>query len=79
MRKTVKVEIMVDVEVNESKFTPEFMGSFNSQFFSLGNLNDHICYIAELKALGRLEFNETYDLQEMGIKAKIELVESEIL
>lgn len=79
MKKTVVVEIVVNVEVNEDKFTPEFMDSFNEQFFLLDDLNSHICYIAQLKALGMLEFSETYDLQEMGIKAKIELVESEIL
>ena len=64
----------VSVEVDESKFTPEFLAEFRENFQELETLDDHYEYLAELYATGRIkgypsEEVEGYGkLADMGIK-----------
>lgn len=63
----------IAVEVDESKFTPEFLAEFRENFQELETLDDHYEYLAELYATGRIqgyahEFVEGYGrLGDMGI------------
>ena len=67
------VNQIVSVEVDESKFTPEFLTQFREHFFDLGTVEDHRQYLAELYATGKIggryhEFVEGYGrLGDMGI------------
>lgn len=73
MKKTVIVEFWVDVDVDESKFTPEFMDEFSKTFFEADNIDNHIEHIAWLECRQMLEgFVEGYgEIKEFGISASI--------
>ncbi|EIM25696.1 hypothetical protein [Microvirga lotononidis] len=74
MKKTVEVTMIVEVEVDESKFTPEFMREFRESFYDFHEVEDHIMHIAQLEARGLLSprFTEGYGpLADMGIKADV--------
>jgi hypothetical protein len=74
MKRTVKVTTHIDVEIDESKFTPEFMEAFREGFFPFHTLEDHVEHLARNRALGVLgwrsdSFAEGYGpLDDMGIK-----------
>lgn len=67
----------VGVEVDESKFTPEFIEDFSKHFFDIEDVEGHRAYLAELFATGRIsgmsnEFVEGYGvLKDMGIRLKM--------
>ena len=66
----------ISVEVDESKFTPEFLKAFREQIYELETLDDHLEFLAEKYATGRIqgypsEFVEGYGkLGDMGIKLR---------
>lgn len=80
MKRTVEVTFSIEVEVDESKFTPEFIDAFKKHFHDLDSIEEHIEYIAELHAKNRLDsFTEGYgELSSMGIKAQINDVFAEV-
>jgi len=85
MKKTVDVTFSVEVEVDENKFTDEFMNEFREVFYDFDDINDHIKYFAQLTARGIIlegdinQFIEGYgDTKEFGIKTKIIHQEEEI-
>lgn len=83
MKKLVQVTQIVEVEIDEAKFTPDFMSSFNETIFD-ADLNDHFEHIAQLHARGIYDefstFIEGYGPpKEMGIKARVKDHEIEIL
>lgn len=69
----------VEVTVDESKFTPEFMAEFRDNMFHCETVADHAEHIAQLQARGvieldinRDEFIEGYGpASDMGIAAKV--------
>lgn len=76
MKKQVGVIKTVEVEVDESKFTDEFMEEFRKYFYDFDDIDDHIEYIANLAVNGAFDsfkpFIEGYgEPHEMGIKANI--------
>lgn len=73
MKKTFEVVFVVDVEVDEEKFTDEFIRSFKSSFYDFSSLSDHMEHIAKLEARGMLmPFTEGYGaINDMGISANI--------
>lgn len=74
MKRLVEVTFYVDVEMDETKFTPEFMEEFRKYFFPFDCLDDHACHIAQLAAREVLDekFTEGYGpLKDMGIKANV--------
>lgn len=74
MKKNVEVTFVVAVEVDEEKFTPQFMREFRQVFYRhFNSLDDHIAHIAQLRAREILnEFTEGYgQIAGMGISAEI--------
>lgn len=80
MKKTVEVTFFVDVEVDETKFTPEFMQEYRDSFYNFNRIEDHMEHIAQLEVRELLmPFTEGYGpIKDFGIKAKITDTESEI-
>ncbi len=82
MKRTVSVEMIVEVEVDETKFTPEFMAEFRKSFFDFDTVEEHIEHLAQLEAREVLstEFTEGYGpLADFGIKARVFGCETTIL
>ena len=82
MKRKVEVRMITEIEVDETKFTPEFMQQFNELIGPTADIDEHIEHLAYLfvEAEGchfdDHLFIEGYgDLSEMGIKA--ELLESD--
>ena len=74
MKRVVMVSMEVEVTVDETTFTPEFMAEFEARFFPFDTIEDHICHIAQLEARGVLcrDFTEGYGpLARMGIEAEL--------
>lgn len=72
MKRSVKVTVLIDVEIDETKFTPEFMEEYRENFSNYDTLEEHI---QQLAYLGVREepmtnaFLEGYGtMNEMGIK-----------
>lgn len=81
MKRIVLVETRVEVEVDESKFTPEFMEEFRGSFFDFETVEEHIEHIGQLEAREVLEtrFTEGYGpLKDLGISARVLGVETSI-
>lgn len=82
MKKTYTVETIVTVEVDESKFTPEFLHSFSSAITPLDDVDEHMGSLAEAFAIGQIsgypkEFVEGYgELESMGIVLKRECTDT---
>jgi hypothetical protein len=75
MKKRVNVVVEVLVEVDESKFTDEFMKEFRDSFYDFNSIDDHILHLAQLYARGiadsRNGFIEGYgESTDFGIKFK---------
>ncbi len=72
MRKIVEVTQTIEVEVDEKKFTPNFMSDFKKHFYDFDSVDDHIKHIAQMEARGLIQredqFVEGYgNLDDMGI------------
>lgn len=82
MKKTVQVTQFVEVEVDETKFTPEFMEMFQNVFFKFETIDEHLEHLAQLEARGviRGDFIEGYGHQkDMGIRIRITDMETELV
>jgi hypothetical protein len=64
--KTVAVTFIVDVTLDETKFTPEFMEKFRGSFYDFYTLDDHTKHLAKLVAEGIV--CENYRFAEAGIE-----------
>jgi hypothetical protein len=78
MTQEIEVKIPVTVTVDESKFTPEFLGEFREDFYNFVTVQDHIRHIAFLAATGQLGilpcFIEGYgESEDFGIEVTIGL------
>lgn len=74
MEKTIDVIFSVKVNVDESKFTLEFMEHFSRYFYEFETIEEHMEHIAQLAARDMLDtdFTEGYGaLKDMGISAKV--------
>ena len=72
MKRSVGVSQLVEVEIDEAKFTPEFMAEFRASFFDFHTIEQHIEHLAQLHARGIAEnwsdFIEGYgDPKDFGI------------
>ena len=81
MKKIVAVTQVVEVEVDESKFTPQFMEGFKRFMYDFDSIDDHIKHIAQLEARGlRRSFIEGYGpIENFGINSHVVSAEEEIL
>jgi len=79
MKRTVLVTQTVEVEVDERKFTPEFMAEFRKYFYEFTTVEEHIEHLAQMFARGvyseHVDFIEAYgdrkELKRLGIKVKV--------
>lgn len=83
MKRQVIVTQVVEVEIDETKFTPDFMAEFDRTIFA-ADLDRHFEHLAQLHARGIFDeftgFIEGYGPPaEMGIKAKVVSQEEEII
>lgn len=78
MKKNVTVTFDINIEVDETKFTNEYMETFRKYFYEFETIEEHIQHLAKLEARWMLEDSEGYDIRGMGIKAQIMNVETEI-
>ncbi|WP_395175552.1 hypothetical protein [Roseibium alexandrii] len=84
MKHTVQLTVEIEVEVDEDKFTPDFVEEFNRSMFHTDCIEDHIEHLAFIgvqQEPSADSFIEGYGkLNEMGIKlSKPQFVETEIL
>jgi hypothetical protein len=85
VKQTVVVTTEVDVSIDESKFTEEWMAEFRQHFYSFTTVQDHIEHLAQLYARGVIdgfenEFVEGYGpLKEMGISFTDGPIETQIV
>jgi hypothetical protein len=74
MKRRVAVDQIVEVEVDETKFTEAWMAEWRQSFYNFHSIDQHLEHIAQLEARGILnrDFTEGYGpLADMGIKAKV--------
>lgn len=74
MKRQVEVTFVVQVEVDETKFTPEWIEDWQKTFYPFISVEDHIEHIAQMEARDILnpKFTEGYGpLVDMGIKASV--------
>ena len=83
MTKEVEIRQTVQVTVDESKFTPEFMQSFRDSFFDLYSVEDHIEHLGYLHAgnfIDQSSFVEGYGyISEFGVEFEDMDYEVEVL
>lgn len=83
MKKIVRVTQDVEVEIDEAKFSPEFMKEFRESFYKFNTLDEHLEHLAQLEARGVIRgdnFIEGYgDPKGMGISMHVELCETEVI
>ncbi len=80
---SVTFNVVVDLELDESKFDENFMESFKDYFYDFDSLNEHIEHLAQLYLRGIYDngsFIEGYGKADnMGIKFHhIDILDSEI-
>lgn len=74
MKRKVEVTFLVEVEVDETKFTQEWIDDWRKVFYPFNTIEDHIEHIAQMEARDILgpKFTEGYGrLADMGIKAAV--------
>lgn len=84
--KQVEVTQLVEVTVDESRFTDEWMESFRKMFYTYNSVDEHLQHLAQLEARGITyqphvsnEFIEGYgNASDMGISIRVLDVEMEI-
>jgi hypothetical protein len=83
--RTVRVSQLIEVTVDESKFTPEFMSEFRREtMYSFTLIEDHIAHLAQLYARSLVHDNRDYIegygiARDMGIKFKQICQDEELL
>lgn len=81
MKFEVDVTSTVIVELDESKFTEEFMEEFRKDFYDFFTIEDHAAHIVQLasRELPTNGFIEGYgESSDMGIKTSVEDVYEEV-
>lgn len=84
--KQVEVTQIVEVSIDETKLTPEWMQGFRDVCYSYHDVDDHLGHLAQLEARGityqphvNNSFIEGYgNADDMGIKARVIDTEIEI-
>lgn len=72
MKATVVVTQTIEVEVDETKFTPEFMAEFREHFYNFHTMKEHVGHLGQLYARDLVDeytiFIEGYgDVKKLGI------------
>lgn len=82
--RSVGVSQIIQVTVDEDKFTPEFMKEFRKSFYPFLSINDHVEHLAQLYVRGAVHdftaFIEGYGPpSDFGIKFSEGSVEAEVI
>jgi hypothetical protein len=76
VKREIDVTQTVTVELDESRFTPEFMEEFRRYFYEFDTIDEHFDHLAQLAARGVIEtpcFIEGYGKSEnMGIVVRVD-------
>lgn len=76
MKQLVSVQQIIEVEIDESKFTSEFLQEFQENFYPFACVEEHMTHLAQLFAreiADNYSFIEGYgQAEDMGIKFKVE-------
>lgn len=82
MKATVEVTQWIEVEIDESKLTPDWLAEFRKSFYPFETINDHLEHLAQLNARGLADddhFIEGYGpAAEMGIRFKEQDIQTRI-
>lgn len=83
MKRLVEVTQYVTIQVDEAKFTPEWMEEFRRQFYGFDTIEEHLEHLAQLFARGVVyefsQFIEGYGPPaEMGIKFEANDLSAEV-
>lgn len=84
--KLIEVTQIVEVSIDETKLTPEWMASFRDVFYNYHDIDDHLGHIAQLEARGityQPHVNNTFiegygNANDLRIKARVVDTEIEI-
>ena len=55
----INVESEIQVTLDESKFTKEFLADFREHFYPFTSLEQHACHLAQLQARGLIDEPQT--------------------
>lgn len=80
--KTVIVTQYVEVTLDESKFTPEFMEEFREYMYDFESVEEHREHLAQMYACGLCDsysYVEGYgNLEDMGVEFRLTLTVTEL-
>lgn len=84
--KTIAVTQLVEVTIDETKLTPEWMADWRKVFYNYHTVDDHLKHLAQLEARGITylpHINDTFiegygKASDLGIKAAVMDVDMEI-
>ena len=81
MKRRVHVTFVVDVTIDETKFTPEFMTEFRGYMYNVTSIEHHLEHLAQLHAREiDTGFIEGYGLaKDFGIKFEDIATEMEVI
>lgn len=83
MARTIEVEVRqtVEVQLDESKFTEQFMAEFRREFYDYATIEQHARHLATLYTFGMVsDFIEGYgDPADFGIKFREQDTDSEVM
>lgn len=83
MQRSIGYKVLIQVTVDESKFTDEFMEEFRRHFYPFNTIEEHMEHLAQLEARGLIgvdNFVEGYgDIREFGVKFGVGSGETEIV
>ena len=70
---TFAVSTIVTIELDENKFTPEFIEEFKKSFYKFDDVDEHADHLAQLFADGRYDYWDTFiegygETENFGIK-----------
>ncbi|MCK9615913.1 MAG: hypothetical protein M0R48_10585 [Candidatus Omnitrophica bacterium] len=73
---TVEVTNTVEVTLDETKFTPEFMKAFSSYMWPVDDIEEHAIHLAQMHVRGMADWPSTFiegygPAEKMGISFRI--------
>lgn len=60
MKIMVEVTHLVEVELDEMKFTAEFISEFRSSFYGFKTIEEHACHLAQLQTRGLVDEHTSF-------------------
>lgn len=83
LTRDIEISQTVQVSVDESKFTPEFMAEFRQLMYHFITIDEHLEHLAQLYARGIYDENSFIEgygpAKDFGIKLKVVSASEEII